>query len=1264
MWRIVLLALLALAFLAGCGGAVTSTLSVESYPPLSISYPAFGPFMIGFPINPIAPIIEGGTPSHWIVSPEFSQGVLLDPETGVISGTPLEIQTPTPYTIFAENSSGQVTVVVLIYVLPTPPCDVQYETDSIQLPQGFPFDPLVPVHGCGAADFWSISPAIPAGLTLNPATGTISGTPQQVSPASQYVVTAANSVGSDTVLLSIEVLGTPPCDLLYSPSQIAILIGEEIPTIIPGVGCGTVESFNVAPGLPAGLSLDPLSGAISGIAAEVSAETLHQVVASNAYGSTSFSLVVSVDPLAPCDLEYSTMIVTTEVDVPLEPLSPTVGCGAVDAYSIEPELPAGLILDPVTGVISGAGLENAAAEVHTVTASNVTGQSSFSILIEVVSPPCNLSYSQIELNLQVGLPMSLLVPSTGCGAVDVYGVIPLLPEGIHLDPVTGVFFGTPSQLTEQTLYEIIASNTYGQIATLLLITVAPEAPCDLQYPVSPLALTVGEEMSPQIPTSGCGVVESFSVSPALPDGVLLDPVTGVISGLASEVLPETAHDVIATNVSGSTSFPLLIRVDLQAPCDLSYPVALVITQVDEVLDPLLPTVGCGAVETFSIDPALPIGLALDPATGEISGIALETSAPEIHTVTASNVTGETSISLVVEVVPPPPCNLSYLETELILQVGIEMSLLVPTSGCGPVDSYDVVPELPQGVQLDAVTGVLSGTPNEDSPATLYEIEASNDQGHSSVLILITILPAPPCDLQYPVVDLILTVGEEMTPLIPTSGCGPVESYTILPPLPQGVSLDSSSGIISGTPQLTNDRFDHVILAGNGSGTTSFLINVTVVALAPCDLFYPLASLILEPGEDIGFIEPSIGCGAPEFWQVTPALPDGMSLDSSSGIISGAPSGIQDLQTHLISAINSSGSSNFELDIWVQAQAPCDLVYPETELILLLGEAMATQIPSSGCGEVDLFEINPALPSGVGFDPLTGSLSGIPLEVIPFTVFQVVASNETGSVVVELSLEVLGQGPCGLSYPQTILAQPVGVPLPAQVPTSECGAAELWLATPALPQGLELDPDTGIISGTALEEGESTHVIHAENAYGSSEVSIEIFIRDVFLFQGGPLQIPYSPVTGEGSGSLTLHCTEGSLNPGFPTYLAGLSMAIQHDPALINFAGSVQGTDIGLLNGGTGPDFWAVNSLDGTILIGVLVSFSLVDYLTCDEQREIVVIDFVTTPETLQGNTVGVSGSFEWGNPQGTPPLDNLIVIDGTTSVDPVLEPISYELTPQ
>lgn len=860
--------------------------------------------------------------------------------------------------------------------------------------------------------------------------------------------------------------------------------------------------------------------------------------------------------------------------------------------------------------------------------------------------------------------MSLLVPATGCGSPDIYGVTPLLPEGIQLDPVTGVFFGTPSQTSGQILYEIVASNAYGEVATLLLITVVPEVPCDLQYPVSPLVLTVGEEMSPQIPTSGCGEIDSFSVSPALPDGVLLDPVTGVISGVASEVVGETVHEINASNISGSTSFSLLLRVDLQAPCDLTYAEAVLVIQVDEVFDSLMPTVGCGAVETFSMEPALPLGLVLDPATGEISGIALEISEQQIHTVTASNQSGETSFLLLIEVVPQAPCNLSYPQTELILQVGMELSQLVPTSGCGPVDNYLVFPELPAGIELDLLTGVVSGTSSEESPATLYEIQASNSQGYSAALMLITVVPAAPCDLQYPVVDIVLTVGEEMIPLIPTSGCGPVESYTILPPLPAGVSLDGSSGIISGTPQVTNERFDHVILAGNVSGTASFLINVTVVPQAPCDLSYPTDSLILEPGEDIGVLEPALGCGAPDSWQVDPALPLGISLDSMSGIITGAPSGTHDLQTHVITAFNSSGASSFGLDIWVQAQAPCDLLYPQTDLLLLLGESMTTQTPTSGCGEADLFEIDPPLPTGLGFDPLTGSISGTPLEVISAAAFQVVASNESGSVVVDLSLEVVGQGPCEVGYPQTLLAHPAGVPLPPQVPTSECGPAEEWLAIPALPPGLELDPDTGIISGTALEEGESSHVIRAENAFGSSEVSVEIYIRDVFLFQGGPLQIPYSPVTGEGNGSLTLHCTEGSLNPGFPTYLSGLSMAIQHDPALITYAGSVQGIDIEMLNGGSGPDFWAVNSLDGTILIGLLVSFAVADFLTCDEQREIIVIDFVTVPTVLQGNIDGASGFFEWGNPEGTPPLDNLIVIDGTTSVDPVMEPILYELTPQ
>lgn len=55
---------------------------------------------------------------------------------------------------------------------------------------------------------YSVSPALPDGLLLNPVTGEISGTPTQVSPRNDYTVTATNEFGSDSFVVSIEVVGT------------------------------------------------------------------------------------------------------------------------------------------------------------------------------------------------------------------------------------------------------------------------------------------------------------------------------------------------------------------------------------------------------------------------------------------------------------------------------------------------------------------------------------------------------------------------------------------------------------------------------------------------------------------------------------------------------------------------------------------------------------------------------------------------------------------------------------------------------------------------------------------------------------------------------------------------------------------------------------------------------------------------------------------------------------------------------------------------
>ncbi|MEI7677131.1 MAG: putative Ig domain-containing protein, partial [Bacteroidales bacterium] len=52
---------------------------------------------------------------------------------------------------------------------------------------------------------YSITPALPAGLSFNGATGTISGTPTVLSSMSSYLVTGTNAVGSDTATVSIKV---------------------------------------------------------------------------------------------------------------------------------------------------------------------------------------------------------------------------------------------------------------------------------------------------------------------------------------------------------------------------------------------------------------------------------------------------------------------------------------------------------------------------------------------------------------------------------------------------------------------------------------------------------------------------------------------------------------------------------------------------------------------------------------------------------------------------------------------------------------------------------------------------------------------------------------------------------------------------------------------------------------------------------------------------------------------------------------------------
>ena len=151
-----------------------------------------------------------------------------------------------------------------------------------------------PTSSGGAVTSFSVAPVLPAGLSLSTSTGTISGTPMTVTPTASYIVTASNSGGSITATLIITVNDQAPAGLQYTTSVAVYTLEKQIPVNSPQSTGGAVASYSVSPTLPAGLSLDPSSGQITGVPTAVTAMASYTVTATNPSGNTTVALTITV----------------------------------------------------------------------------------------------------------------------------------------------------------------------------------------------------------------------------------------------------------------------------------------------------------------------------------------------------------------------------------------------------------------------------------------------------------------------------------------------------------------------------------------------------------------------------------------------------------------------------------------------------------------------------------------------------------------------------------------------------------------------------------------------------------------------------------------------------------------------------------------------------------------------------------------------------------------------------------------------------------
>lgn len=133
------------------------------------------------------------------------------------------------------------------------------------------------------------------------------------------------------------------------------------------------------------------------------------------------------------------------------------------------------------------------------------------------------------------------------------------------------------------------------------------------------------------PTVTAGQATRFSISPALPPGLLFDGITASVSGTPLVLLSPTAFIVEAQNEGGKTSATFSLAV-IEPPPDLFYGEDAYVFIQGETSSTFAPLNAGGPFRTCDISPTLPSGLQLNARTCEVFGIPTQLSDATDYTV--------------------------------------------------------------------------------------------------------------------------------------------------------------------------------------------------------------------------------------------------------------------------------------------------------------------------------------------------------------------------------------------------------------------------------------------------------------------------------------------------------------------------------------------------------------------------------------------------------------------------------------------------------
>lgn len=593
------------------------------------------------------------------------EGLAINNSTGLISGTVTDEEGDYPVSVqVVDNGSpAQDTTVSFTWTVLPPPNlpPVLTITGSLEYFEGDQVSMQASATDPDPQDILTFSAVgLPAGLSINPTTGAISGTLTATMGLYESTVTVTdNGPGtlSDSETFNIVIYEVNVLPVLSPINDTSIIEDTfvNIPLIATDPNTGTSLTFS-ANGLPNGLNVtSPASGtgpgSIVGTLNDARGDYLIEVIVQDdavvafGYDTTTFTLSIIeapnitpvVDPIADLILEQNEQL-NLQV-VANDPDGDNIAYAATG-------LPTGIAINPTTGLISGITTAPLADYEVVVTVTDdgtpliesVSDTFTISVIAPVNDPPA-LDPIQAPVHTE-GDPVSFTISATDPENDNITYGATNLPAGITINPISGLVSGTLQAAAN--VYTVTFTATDDgtpnlQDALQVSWTIYPPNQAPDWLPVADQTHFIGEAVALTVTAVDPESDDIFYTATGLPAGLTITGASGVISGTVSAAagiypVTLTATDNGTPVESSDVSFNWTINI----PPNNAPVISNISARTDEGLDVVSQSVSASDSDGDNLSFSatnLPPGISIDSLTGTLSGTL--PAAAGVYTVTVT-----------------------------------------------------------------------------------------------------------------------------------------------------------------------------------------------------------------------------------------------------------------------------------------------------------------------------------------------------------------------------------------------------------------------------------------------------------------------------------------------------------------------------------------------------------------------------------------------------------------------------------------------------